>query len=251
MRARSYVIAGLVLGILAALSPRSVEAGQLKVSPVRLHLGAANPVSLVRISNPGDQAVLLHLRLQHWGHPQGADRYVDTQDVLLNPMIFRLEPGEDQLVRIGMTRLMDNKRELAYRLFIREVPEGKATAKRRISTYLNISLPLFVAPKEPDGPLLVWRLEQESVSKAVLEVENRGNLHAEVSSIALQRQSGEAFASIDRRTYVLSGESRRWELPGNALAGDEWFTLTAASGGEPVQSVLRPGAAGSVEEALR
>ncbi|MDH3916881.1 MAG: fimbria/pilus periplasmic chaperone [Rhodospirillales bacterium] len=251
MQARPLLIALILLGVLVLLPPRSVEAGQLKVSPIRLDLRAEEPISTVTVSNSADEPVLLHLSVQAWDHTTGNDRYLDTRDLLLNPMIFELGPGQQQLVRIGLARPLSNERERAYRLFIREVPQQAHQKTRQITTVLNLSLPVFVAPEQADAPLLIWRLEQTSATRLALQVENRGNLHAVVSTIALQRQSGESLASIDRRFYVLPGQARRWDVPGSLAGPDESVTLTASSRRGPLQAALSLGVSTTVEEALR
>lgn len=233
------------------MPPRSLEAGQLKVSPVRLDLSVDAPVSAVTVSNPAAQPVLLHLSVQAWDHVTGSDRYQDTRNLLLNPMIFELEPGQRQLVRIGLARSLNNELERAYRLFIREVPRRARQKTRQITTVLNLSLPVFVAPMQADAPRLVWRVEQTSATRQALKVENRGNLHAVVSSIALKRQSGEALASIDRRFYVLPGQLRRWELTGRVAAQGEPLTLTASSRRGPLRMALGLGTGATIEETFR
>ncbi len=251
-RARRLSLAGLCLA--AAWLPDGAAAGQLKVSPIRLDLSAEQPLGVVTIANPGDAPVLLHLRLREWHHRGGRDVYSDSRELLLNPMIFRLQPQQEQLVRVGLVRPLGSEQERAYRLFIQEVPDGRPRIKRRIATYLSISLPLFVAPDaaergEPDRSILVWNLEPTPDGGLVLEVENKGNLHAELGALGLRRQNGAPVTTIDRRTYVLAGGRRQWALPGDVVDRGEILTLTAESDSGPVRMALRPGKSGPVEEA--
>jgi P pilus assembly chaperone PapD len=37
--------------------------------------------------------------LKQWSHRDGPDEFQDSRDVLLNPMIFELDPGAEQIVR--------------------------------------------------------------------------------------------------------------------------------------------------------
>lgn len=251
MVTRTSLIVLILLGMLAHLPLRSVEAGQFKVSPIRLDLATDRPIGVLNVSNPSADPLLLHLEVRAWDHMAGSDRYLDTRDVLLNPMIFELAPGQQQLVRIGLSRPVFGERERAYRLFIREVPQRAGQSKRQITTVLNVSLPVFVAPQGSGAPLLVWRLERAPTTGLALWVENRGNLHAEVSSIALQRKSGERLAAVDRRVYVLPGQSRRLDLSGRLADPDEPVTLTAASRAGPLQTALTLGKSSSIEGTLR
>ncbi len=245
-------LAGLCLA--AAWLPDGAAAGQLKVSPIRLDLSAEQPLGVVTIANPGDTPVLLHLRLREWHHHGGRDVYSDSRELLLNPMIFKLQPQQEQIVRVGLVRSLGSERERAYRLFIQEVPTDRPQRKRRIATYLSISLPLFIAPDaaerdRPDRSILVWNLEPSQNGSLALQVENKGNLHAEVATLGLRRQSGAPVATIDRRTYVLAGERRQWVVPGDAVRQGEILTLTAESDSGPIRMALRPGKSGPVEEA--
>ena len=245
------LIALIVLGALVLLPPRSVDAGQFKISPIRLDLSVDRPIGVLTVSNSGAEPLLLHLNVQAWDHVAGSDRFLDTRDVLLNPMIFELAPGREQLVRIGLTRPSGAEIEQAYRLFIREVPQLARQKKRQITTVLHVSLPVFVAPREAGAPELVWRLERSGATGLALWVENRGKLHAQVSSIALQGRGDEQPLALDRQIYVLPGQSRRLDLPGRLANPHEVVTLTAESRDGPLQTALRLGKRPAVDGVLR
>lgn len=250
MTTRTAQRLSLILLCLAALwPPDAVEAGQLKVSPIRVELDADRPLGVITVGNPSDQPVLLHLRISEWNHLGGHDVFSDTRDVLLNPMIFELQPQQEQLVRIGLIRPNTSQRERAFRLFVQEVPAGPAVQKRRIATYLKISLPVFLAPAKPDVPILTWHLEPKSAEELVLRVENQGNQHAEIDSVSLLRPNGKPVAAIDRRTYVLAGQQRKWTIPADGFDHREFLTLTAASDRGTVRTALKLGRSGPVEEA--
>lgn len=239
-----------ILLCLAALwPPDAVQAGQLKVSPIRVELGADQPLGMITVGNPGDEPVLLHLKVSEWSHRGGQDVFSDSRDVLLNPMIFELQPQQEQLVRIGLMKPNTSGRERAFRLFVQEVPAGPVVQKRRIATYLRISLPLFVAPAKPDVPILTWRLEPKSAEELVLRVENQGNQHAEIDSVSLLRADGKPVAAIDRRTYVLAGQPRQWTIPADVFDHGELLTLTAASNRGTFRAALKLERGGPVEEA--
>ena len=211
MGTRTSLIVLILSGVLAVLPPRSADAGEFKISPIRVDLNVDRPIGVLNVSNPSAEPLLLHLEVQAWDHVAGSDRYMDTRDVLLNPMIFELEPGQQQLVRIGLTRPASSERELAYRVFIREVPQRARQKKRQITTAACM-------------PRL---------------------------SIALRRPNGEPLAAIDRQIYVLPGQSRRLDIPGHLTDPDEPVTLTAESRDGPLRSALRLVKNATVEGALR
>ncbi|MDH3474833.1 MAG: fimbria/pilus periplasmic chaperone [Rhodospirillales bacterium] len=245
-------IAIFLLGLCAALPPGPGTAAELKISPLRLTLGTENPIDVVTVANPGSEPVLLQVRLRAWSHPDGQDRFEDSRDVLANPTVFELEPGQQQVVRVGLTRPLSGTRELSYRIFIQQLPRQDAEKSRQVSTLLTLALPLFVAPRDSLPPNLAWRVEPRSATEIAVQVENRGNTHAEVSSLALSRQGGEQVAAFDRRIYVLPGQRRELVLPGGALGVAERLTLTASTGRDGrIETALRVGTVAPVEEALR
>jgi len=250
-RPRPQVIALILLGLWGAWLPRPSEAGQIKLSPIRIDLSAASPVGVVTVGNPSGEPILLHLRLKAWSHRNGTDEFQDSRDVLLNPMIFELGPGEDQVVRIGLTHPLRGERESSFRLFIQEVPDRASRKQQNIATQLRVSLPLFVAPKDPVPPDLAWRLVPRSPTELALLVENRGNLHAEVFSIAVLRPNGEPVTAIDQRVYVLPGQGREWVVPGGTITKEDLLTLTANTRQGRVETALRLGSPSPIEEALR
>jgi fimbrial chaperone protein len=245
-------LALFLLGLCAALPPGPGTAAELKVSPLRITLGTDNPVDVVTVGNPGSEPVLLQVRLRAWSHPDGQDRFEDSRDVLANPTVFELEPGQQQVVRVGLTRPLAGARELSYRLFIQQLPRQAAEKPRQVSTLLTLALPLFVAPRDALPPDLAWRVEPRSATEIAVRVENRGNTHAEISSLALSRQGGEQVAALDRRIYVLPGQRRELVLPGNVLGAAERLILSASTRGSGrVETALRVGTVAPVEEAQR
>ncbi len=239
----------LSLGILWV--PRPGDAAQLKISPVRVELGFDRPVEVVTVANPGKEPMLVQVRLRHWSHPEGRDLYADSRDVVVNPMVFELQPGEQQIVRVGLARPMAAEKELSYRLFVQQLPNRGVGEAHAITTLLSLALPLFVAPRELLPPDLAWRVEPKSATEVAVQIENKGNLHAEISSIALSRQNGEQVASIDRRIYVLPGQRREVVVPGQNLNIAERLTLTAESKRGRIETALRVGTVAPVEEAFR
>jgi fimbrial chaperone protein len=241
----------LLLGLGTLCLPGPGEAAQLKVSPIRVELGVDRPVEVVTLANPGKEPMLVQVRLRQWSHPTGQDVYADSRDVLVNPMVFELQPGEQQVVRVGLTKPMAAEKELSYRLFVQQLPNQGVGEARAVTTLLSLALPLFIAPRELLPPDLAWRVEPKSATEVAVQIENKGNLHAEISSIALNRQNGEQVASIDRRIYVLPGQRREVVVPGDNLNVAERLTLTAASKHGRIETALRVGTVAPVEEAFR
>ena len=248
---RPQVIALVLLSLWVVWLPRPSDAGEIKISPIRVDLSAAKPIGVLTVANPSDEPILLHLRLKQWSHRHGPDQFQDSRDVLLNPMIFELDPGEEQVVRIGLTHPLREERESSFRLFIQEVPDSSQPKTQNVATQLKVSLPVFVAPRDPVPPDLDWRLIRRSATELALRVVNRGNLHGEIYSIAVLQSNGEPFAFVDQRSYVLPGQSREWVLPAGSVTEEDLLTLTANMREGGVETVLRLGTPSAIEEALR
>src|SRR5438309_668171 len=87
------------IALLALSLPMKCFAGSFSLSPVRVELSAARPSMVIQISNLGDETITLQTQLLAWGFDGNHDTYRETDDVVLNPPIFRLEPHQKQMVR--------------------------------------------------------------------------------------------------------------------------------------------------------
>lgn len=181
----------------------------LEVNPVRLTLSAAQPVAALTVRNAGTQPASLHLQVMAWTQAGAADHYAATRELLATPPIFTLAPGAVQTVRVGLRRAVDPERELAYRLYLQEIPDSGAANGTGVRIALRIGVPVFVSPRTPAAPLLRWRAQRDA-DAIVLDAQNTGNAHARV--VELQLRSGSRTVAEATGAYLLPGQWGQWRL---------------------------------------
>jgi len=181
----------------------------LDVNPVRLTLSRAQSVAALTVRNAGTQPAVLHLKTMAWTQDGAADQYSPTRELLATPPIFMLAPGAAQTVRVGLRRAIDAERELAYRLYLQEVPDSAPPAGTGVRIALRIGVPVFVLPEVPAAPLLRWRAER-ATGAILLHAENAGRAHARI--VELRLLAGSPIAAEAAGAYVLPGQSWRWRL---------------------------------------
>ncbi len=214
------------MGCVCALWSVCAAAASIEVNPVRLTLSAAQPVAALTVRNAGTQPVGLHLQIMAWTQLRATDQYAATRELLATPPIFMLAPGAAQTVRVGLRRAIDAERELAYRLYLREIPASVAQPATGVRIALRIGVPVFVLPRAPAAPLLSWRAKQD-VGAVLLQAQNAGKAHARI--LDLKFIAGSNTVAETLAAYVLPGGSWQWRLAGSGI--------TAA--GEPLRVRVR------------
>jgi fimbrial chaperone protein len=238
-----------VLGIILVGWPGDCFAGGLKISQIYLELSGSKMLDAITLENSGRNTIALHIQAKAWSHPDGVTQLDKTRDVLVNPAIFELGPGESQILRLGL-QIKPTDQELPFRLVIQEVPSTQSGFPRQIKTMLRVTLPLFVAPAVEGKPELLWTLEKGEKGHLYARVTNLGNTHAEVSNINIAQQSGISIKKVGPNTYVLPGQYRQWELP-DQLDITRPLVLEADGKHGKIQSALAFSEAGSVVEAMQ
>ena len=182
----------------------------LEVDPIRVTLSAAQPIAALTVRNAGTRPAGLHLQVMAWTQAGAADdHYAVTPELLATPPIFMLAPGAVQTVRVGLRRAVDPERELAYRLYLQEIPDTVAPGGTGVRIALRIGVPVFVSPQTPAAPLLRWRAQRDA-DAIVVHAQNMGNAHARV--VEMQLHSGSRTVAEAAGAYLLAGQSGRWRL---------------------------------------
>ena len=210
----------------AGLAP----AGTFDISPLRINLSAQIPISVLKVNNKGDGTSVMQVKLMAWSQSNGEDHYDPTNDVLATPPIFTLEPGAGQIIRIGLRRAPDVRRELAYRLFLQEVPIP-AVAPADIKVALRFGIPVFVAPLDKmAGVQLDWRIVTTESGAVRVEALNRGGIHVQLSGFTLKRSiDGAMLAERKGMDYLLPAQGRHWLLNVKQMPAPHSGGITEAS----------------------
>lgn len=202
MRAAARFV--LALGF-ASLASAVLAAGSLRLYPVRIELSEGESVQTMTITNDGDEATRLQLRVLGWRQVGGEDVLEETRDILANPGLFEVRPGGTQIARFGL-RTVPEATEKSYRVIIEEVPTGRPSTPGEVRTLLRISVPIFVPPAVPEVRL-AWQAVRAADGGIALDIRNSGNVHVQLNRLALSRPGGASLASEDMSVYILPGQS--------------------------------------------
>ncbi|MDQ7968645.1 MAG: fimbria/pilus periplasmic chaperone [Oxalicibacterium faecigallinarum] len=206
------------LALLLAFASQSLWAANLGVTPVAIHMGGAVNRTTVSIVNSGTDAVTMQAEAIAWKRVDGVDQDGETNDVMVNPAVFTIEPGQSQIVRVGLRRPNDQPVEATYRLVLREVPvvrEEAPAAGTTVRVLVAMRLPIYVAPNQVKFDEQ-WDVKSDAKGNVIVKLQNRGNVHYKVGSIKLRADDGKSggvpLASTTEGAVLFPGESRSFNL---------------------------------------
>jgi fimbrial chaperone protein len=189
----------------------SALAGGFAVVPLRADLGK-NKSSSLTVTNT-EEAKTFEVRAVSWKQQNRADTYAPTDELLLAPATFRLEPGASQVVRIQLNRALDAA-EHAYRVFIDEVPPSNEIRPNSVKTVVSMAIPVFVAPAT--GPIAKGQAAlKASLAKDVISIElaNTGKANLKLREwIVISPKAGELL-KVPSAAYVLAGNTLTGNYP--------------------------------------
>lgn len=201
----------LLLALLL-LIPRPAEAGDWRVSPIRLDLGSDARSGVLTVINEGAGRFQAQVKAVLWTQDgEGKDQYVDTTDLVFFPRLMIFDKPEERVVRAGI-RFPPGLTEKSYRLFIEEIPEPRKSEGASVAIAIKFGVPIFVKPvKEfPKGDV-----ERVELDKGVLRVtvKNSGNVHFVINSIKIKGKGSRGEETFTRELsgwYLLHGVSRTY-----------------------------------------
>ena len=200
--------------VLAA--PLAAMAASLGISPVRVELSPATPTAALTLRNGGDEPTVVQVRAVAWSQNGGEDVYEPTNEVIVSPPIFTVAAKGAQVVRVGLRRAPDARRELSYRIFLQEVPGPPQPGVTGVQMALRIGLPVFVKPVQPAKATLNWRIGREAGGALRVVAANPGEMHVQVIGFKLLGPSAAPdappLASHESGGYLLPSQSREWRI---------------------------------------
>ncbi len=149
-----------------------------------------------------------------WTQDRTGDKYEPTREVLINPAVFEIPPGGEQIVRVAL-QAGEAVRERSYRLFLQELPNPETAPQGGAETLLRIGIPIFVPPMRVNHEL-EWALKPAAPGKWSLTVSNVGSIHTQIQSIRVLDNKGDVLGKEEILAYVLPGQARTWEIPTKA-----------------------------------
>jgi len=217
--ARPSLLSSTALLLMAVAS--IARAGEFSVSPLRVDLKAAHRLEVLTVTNSADAPLAVQLRLVSWSQDNGEDQYVDTQDLLATPPIFRIAPHGQQIIRVALRHDPDPSRETDYRVFVTEIPQPPSQDFSGMQLALRMSLPIFVAPAVLEHPELHWSAQWSSDGALRITASNTGNAHVKVTDFDVRFAGSGQPSQVKVTRYVLPGSSVSWTVKPDAEASTD------------------------------
>lgn len=210
------------LALLAALAAICVapvaRAADVSIMPVNVRLDRANDRATVQVQNNGTEPVTMQAEGIRWTRENGQDVDGPTTDLLVNPPIFQLQPGQVQVLRVGLRRPPDLQQEATYRMVLREVPTPRTGADAQVTGAVRVlvalRVPVYVAPNQVRRDAS-WSVQRASSGETVATVTNAGNVHVKVSELRITGANGEVKSMVvpGAQSVVFPGEQRSYRIP--------------------------------------
>jgi fimbrial chaperone protein len=193
----------------------SAFGADLSIMPVAVQLDAQHDRSTVRVTNQGKDTVVLQADAIGWEREAGVDRDTATSDLIVNPPVFTVAPGQTQIVRVGLRRNSASDRESTYRMVLREVPSAQAgseTLQGQVRVLVAVRVPVYVAPSVVRRQEH-WAARYDASGQLVAAVTNSGNVHYKVGSLRLASEDASATVhAAGPQSVVMPGEARSFVL---------------------------------------
>lgn len=202
-----WILCILALSVAAAMA----AAASFIVNPVRVHLGADQRVVALTVRNNGSAAVRVQAQPMRWSAQGEADQYDATDQLLVSPPLFALEPGATQIVRVGLRTPHIGALEQAYRLYLTEVPGPVGAERQGLAMTLRLGIPIFVQPAVAVRPDLSGALTQEGQGLK-LQIVNRGVAHVRLIEALFLDAHDVVLAKSALSRDVLAGQQRSFVL---------------------------------------
>jgi fimbrial chaperone protein len=226
--------AALCAAFLCFFLARAAAAGVVGISPLRLDLGMEQRAGVMQIMNTGAAPISMQVEAMEWQQSEdGQDHYQVTGDVIAVPAIFTIEPGETQMIRVGLVTAGTPDRERAYRLFYTELlPPLDENQVVGLRMRMRISIPVFASAPMAGIPELEYLggVMEEDGFRATFR--NNGNTHIRVQELAAMTSYGSEAYRYTAATYLLPGTRRDFLIdvsPDNEIARLVAITDTAGT----------------------
>jgi len=232
---KGAAILGLSLGLGLLLTPplRAHAAGMVAVSPITMEFPAGKRAVSAEISNPGDEAVTVQLRVFDWRTDAEGDHYTPTADIGFSPPIFELPPKGRQVVRLVLLTPADSQRERAYRLFVDQLPRPETVG---VQMPVRLVLPVFAASASPPrrqppaAQSLRWAAKRTAAGELLVTAENIGARRVRLVNLGYQGGGKAEAIQPGLAGYVLAGAVRGWNCACVPPAGPIEITAESEEG---------------------
>lgn len=201
---------------LLAAPAAALAGGGLSVSPVNIEFDGRGMARALDVSNPGNAATDVQVRLYAWTAVDGEDQLTPSTDLGFSPPMFRLTPGGHQVVRFVLTAPPADT-ERAYRVFVDQVPGNPEPGTLQMP--VRMVLPLFVQPSgavrvvQTSAAALRWQASYDPARKRLrLVARNSSGRRVKVQNLAYETGGKTIIAVPGLAGYVLAGRERAWDF---------------------------------------
>jgi len=208
-----YILAKVMLAMLAFSLATPVFAGPFTITPVRIYMTPRDKAVAVTITNEGDDELVMQADVYAWKQkPDGEDDLVLTQDMLLSPPIIKLAGKSRQVVRLARLSSAPKDQQLTYRLKVREIPEANPSKTNvQLQIAIAFSLPIFITPPSAKSKL-TCSADRVAADTIRATCENTGNAYAQPLDFLLTGPDGVQLASLDKGGYILPTVKRNFDI---------------------------------------
>jgi fimbrial chaperone protein len=220
-----------LLIVCIALLSQSVWAANLGITPVAVYMSNAANRATVSIINYGAEAVTMQVEGIEWTRANGVDKDGETSDIMVNPAVFTVEPGDNQIIRVGMRGPANPATEGTYRLVLREVPviatQADTSGGTNVRVLVAMRIPIYVAPTKVVRDEN-WKVNADGKGNIVVKLNNNGNVHYKVGGIKIrpmQDKEGAPVAASTEGGVVFPGETRAFNLRSTQPLANKAVTL--------------------------
>jgi len=209
---KTFSLKHALLGLTLLGASLACAAGSIEVSPVRIKLSTRAKVAVLTVHNTGTEDSVMQVTINRWTFGGETDVYEPTQELIVTPATFKLAPGAQQIVRLGLRQNTPPQRELAYRMLVEEVPPPNTSNLTGTLLVVRHDVPVFVEPAAAAKPSLDIEMDCATDS-ARLRITNIGNVHAQLFGIVLHgANSDDVLGHWDAFEYLLPEARRSWRV---------------------------------------
>lgn len=221
-----FLIDFMSIVVLCLILSGAASAIGLQVAPTTIELNPKELAQKIWLSNTSNEQTQAQIRIYRWTQDGNKETLTPTQDLAVSPPMLTVLPNDKSLVRlIKIAPATDQTllEEQSYRIIVNEVPVATANNNKTISFVAEYSIPVFFynGKNEQFKPEVTLSFVQNNDVTA-LQVSNRGNGHAKLSSIEFIDNKGKkTLINSGLLGYVLPGQTRLWDVKAVSDALDQ------------------------------
>lgn len=219
---------------LVGISPYLAMA-EYVISPVKVYFNNNEKVASITLKNGNDEEASFQLALYEWKRVNGEDVYEESNALTITPKIFKVAPGDSQLIRVAPKTPAKAGTEKAYRLFLKELPTRQSTENNAVNVVLQFGVPIFVEPAKKEGNLACNITTKEKTLN--LTCKNNHNQHILLTTLDITSNE-ESLLKQEINKYAFPAETITFSLERPDTTENIHGTLTSYFKGSKIETPL-------------